>query len=48
MWFSLAAGQGDANGMQRRDAVSRGMKPSQIAEAGKLVRQRQPAIGDRN
>ena len=37
MWFSLAAAQGDADGVKNRDIAASLMTPAQIAEAQKLA-----------
>ena len=37
MWFSLAAGQGDAQAAEFRDAITRDLTPDQIAEAQRLA-----------
>ena len=42
MWFILAAGQGDREAMELRDAIAERMTPSQIAEAQRLAREFKP------
>lgn len=42
MWFILAAGQGDIEAVELRDAVAERMTPTQIAEAQRLAREFRP------
>ncbi|MBA4423550.1 MAG: hypothetical protein C0390_10730 [Syntrophus sp. (in: bacteria)] len=42
MWFILAAGQGDMEAMELRDAIAERMTPTQIAEAQRLAREFKP------
>ena len=42
MWYSLAAGNGNAHAPGYRDDLARQMTPAQIAEAQQLARQWRP------
>jgi TPR repeat protein len=47
MWFNLAAAAGDDRAAEVRDVIAKQMTPAQIAEAQKLAREADDAIGRR-
>ena len=42
MWFNLAGANGDNNGVEHRNALTKRMTPAQMAETQKLAREWNP------